>query len=56
MKASSPKTLEDFPKFIVTALRLGPTPHEGYRSFELEENFDRKRQCNRILVSPTVLC
>jgi hypothetical protein len=35
------KTLEDFPKFVVTALRRGPTADAGYTYFELEGSFDR---------------
>jgi hypothetical protein len=34
-----PKTLEDFPKLVVTALRRGQTSGEGYTSFELEGRF-----------------
>ena len=34
------KTLEDFPKFEVTALRRGPTAKEGYTHFELEGRLD----------------
>lgn len=35
MTTNSPKTLEDFPKFVVTALRRGST-HDSYTNFELE--------------------
>lgn len=35
------KTLEDFPKFVVTALHRGTTSEDGYTSFELEGSFDR---------------
>ncbi len=35
------KTLEDFPKFVVTALRRGPTATEGYTHFEIDGSFDR---------------
>ena len=42
MKASSPKTLEDFPKFVVTALRRGTTAREGYTFFEIEGRFDQQ--------------
>src|SRR5258708_7311491 len=41
MEISSPKTLEDFPKFHVTALRRGPTVNEGYIFFQLEGCFDQ---------------
>ena len=41
MEVRKPKTLEDFPKFEVTALRGGPTAQEGYTCFELEGRFDR---------------
>jgi hypothetical protein len=41
MKASMPKTLEDFPKLVVTALRRGPKAEEGYTFFELEGRFDQ---------------
>ena len=40
MEIRKPKTLEDFPKFEVTALRRGPTAKEGYTHFELEGRFD----------------
>jgi len=36
-----PKTLEDFPKLVVTALRRGPEAEKGYTFFELEGRFDR---------------
>lgn len=41
LETSPPKTLEDFPKFVVTALRRGPMSEEGYTYFELEGHFDR---------------
>lgn len=41
MEISSPKTLEDFPKFVVTALRRGPTANEGYILFQLEGRLDQ---------------
>lgn len=41
METSSPKTLEDFPKFLVTALRRGRTANAGYISFQLEGRFDQ---------------
>jgi hypothetical protein len=34
------KTLEDFPKFVVTEVRRGATSETGYTSFELEGGFD----------------
>src|SRR5207245_11440681 len=40
MEIRKQKTLEDFPKFEVTALRRGPTAKEGYTHFELEGRFD----------------
>jgi len=40
MEIHKPKSLEDFPKFEVTALRRGPTAKEGYTHFELEGRFD----------------
>jgi len=40
METLSPKTLEDFPKFVVTALRRGSTATEGYTFYELEGRFD----------------
>lgn len=41
MEIHKPKTLEDFPKFVVSAVRRGPTAEEGYTHFELEGSFDR---------------
>jgi hypothetical protein len=41
MEAGKAKTLEDFPKFLVTAVRRGPTDTDGYTRFELEGSFDR---------------
>ncbi len=41
MKTSPLKTLEDFPKFVVTSLRRGPTADTGYTHFEIEGRFDR---------------
>jgi hypothetical protein len=35
-----PKTLEDLPKFVVTAVREGETSDDGYRLFEIEGTFD----------------
>jgi hypothetical protein len=40
MEIRKPKTLEEFPKFEVTALRRGPTAKEGYTHFELEGRFE----------------
>jgi|SRR5271157_5653219 len=40
MEIPKPKTLEDFPKFIVTTLRRGATSEDGYQQFELEGGFD----------------
>ena len=41
MENSQPKTLEDFPKFVVSALRRGPTSDDGYTRFEFDGRFDR---------------
>jgi hypothetical protein len=41
MGIRNPKTLEDFPKLVVTAVRRGPTAKAGYTHFELEGCFDR---------------
>lgn len=41
METNPRKTLGDFPQFVVTALRRGPTAEEGYTHFELEGYFDR---------------
>jgi len=34
-------TLEDFPKFVVSASHRGPTSDTGYTTFEFDGNFDR---------------
>jgi hypothetical protein len=39
-KTSKPKTLGDFPKFKVTAVRRGATYETGYTRFAVEGNFD----------------
>jgi hypothetical protein len=36
-----PKALEDFPQYIVSAVRRGKTSAAGYTRFELDEKFDR---------------
>jgi hypothetical protein len=41
MEIRKPKTLEDFPKFIVTAVRRDMTSAAGYTRFELDGNFNR---------------
>jgi hypothetical protein len=41
MDIRKPKTLADFPKFMVAALRRGETSVTGYTRFELEGHFDR---------------
>jgi hypothetical protein len=41
METRKPKTLEDFPQLIVTALRRGPPAEAGYTCFELEGSFER---------------
>jgi len=40
MEIHKRKTLEDFPKFVVTGVRPGATSEAGYISFELEGGFD----------------
>ena len=40
MEIHKRKTLEDFPKFVVTGVRPGATSEAGYISFELEGRFD----------------
>lgn len=40
MEISKSKTLEDFPKFVVTAVRPGATSDGGYQWFEIEGRFD----------------
>lgn len=40
MEITKPKTLEDFPKFVATAVRRGATSEDGYHWFELEGGFD----------------
>ncbi len=35
------KTIEDFPKFLVTAVRRGATSDDGYTQFEIDGIFDR---------------
>jgi hypothetical protein len=41
METRKPKTLSDFPKFVVTGVRSVQTFETGYIRFELEGNFDR---------------
>jgi hypothetical protein len=41
MDIRKPKTLEDFPKFIVAAVHRGETSATGYTRFELDGHFDR---------------
>jgi len=41
MEIVKPKTLEDFPKFVVTTVRRGAPSEAGYTWFELEGAFDR---------------
>jgi hypothetical protein len=36
------KTLDDFPKFIATAVRRGETAQTGYTKFEIDGQFDRE--------------
>lgn len=40
MEHHKPKTLEDFPKFVVTAVHRGATSENGYTWFEVEGDFD----------------
>ena len=40
MEIPKPKTLEDFPKFVVTAVRRAATSEDGHHRFELEGEFD----------------
>jgi hypothetical protein len=41
MEIPKPKTVEDFPKFVVTAVRRGAASERGYTWFELEGAYDR---------------
>jgi len=41
MPIPKPKTLADFPQFIVSAVRRGQTSAAGYTRFELDGKFDR---------------
>lgn len=41
MEIPKPTTLEDFPKFVVTAVRRGAASESGYTWFELEGAYDR---------------
>ena len=41
METRKRKTLEDFPKFTVAAVRRGETSSTGYTEFELDGRFDR---------------
>src|SRR5947207_3310660 len=40
METREPKTLEDLPQFLVTAVRPGPTLESGYICFEVDGRFD----------------
>lgn len=40
MEIRKPKTLEDLPKFVVTAVRRGPTAENGYTHFEVDGRLD----------------
>jgi hypothetical protein len=40
IETPKPKALEDFPKFVVTAVRPVATPEGGYSEFEIEGRFD----------------
>lgn len=42
MEIHKRKTLEDFPKFVVTGMHRGTTSDAGYTSFELQGSFDRR--------------
>src|SRR5260221_2148128 len=41
IEMSKPKTPEDSTKFLVSALRRGPTSDDGYTRFEFDGSFDR---------------
>ena len=41
METAKPKTLEDFPRFMVAGLRRGKTSDTGFTRFELDGEFDR---------------
>jgi len=41
MPAHKPKTLEDFPQLIVSAVRRGKASAAGFMRFELDRKFDR---------------
>jgi hypothetical protein len=40
MEILKPKTLEDFPKFVVATVRRDATSDDGYSRFEIEGSFD----------------
>jgi hypothetical protein len=40
MEVTKPKTLQDFPKLVVTVVRRGAASDDGYTWFELESTFD----------------
>ena len=42
MEIRPPKALEDLPKFLVAALRRGPTNGAGYTFFELDGRLDQQ--------------
>lgn len=48
MKTKKPKTLNDFPYFVVTSVRRGQTSPLGYTEFELEGTFGRLNQIRGI--------
>jgi hypothetical protein len=41
MPTHKPKTLEDFPQFVVSAVRPGKSSYAGFTRFELDGEFDR---------------
>jgi hypothetical protein len=41
MEPRKPKSLEDFPQFLVTGVRRGATSDTGYTRFEIDGSFDR---------------
>jgi hypothetical protein len=42
VETRKPKTLDDFPKFIATAVRRGETSATGYTEFVMDGRFDRE--------------
>src|ERR1035441_7945129 len=40
METAKPKTLGDFPQFVINDVRPGVTSDDGYQLFEIEASFD----------------